>query len=149
MLAGHGPHARVMHFSAFHFSLFHYNLVLYNWGERERAPTLLMSCTYIRPYPSVHGRPPICACAKSGYRIFLNVYVINVVFRDLNISRREGYSSCFVIPSVCPSVRLLPRFLLLCATRWPISYTNGISATLALFMKWHFYKKMPRSKVMA
>ena len=42
----------------------------------------------------------------------------------------EGYSSCFVILSVC----LLPRFLPLRATRRPISDTNEFSATLALFL---------------
>ena len=35
--------------------------------------------------------------------------------------------------SFCLSVCLLPRFLPLCATRRPISDTNGFSATLALF----------------
>ena len=53
---------------------------LYNWGERERAPTLLMSMEIVCVCTCVHVRPPDCACAKSGYRIFLNVYVIYVVF---------------------------------------------------------------------
>ena len=56
--------------------------------------------------------------------------------------RSEGYSSCFVIPSgFRPSVCLLPRFLPLRARRRPISDTNGFGATLALFLKWHFFCK--------
>ena len=51
--------------------------------------------------------------------------------------------------SVCLSVCLLPRFLPLRTTRWPISDTNGFSATLALFLKIAFFVKMLRSKVMA
>ena len=54
--------------------------------------------------------------------------------------RSEGYSSCFVIPSVRPSVCLLPCFLPLRARRRPISDTNVFSATLALFLKWNFCK---------
>ena len=54
------------------------------WGERERAPTLLMSMEIVYVHTCVrvrvHVRPPDCACAKSGYRIFLNIYVIYVVF---------------------------------------------------------------------
>ena len=50
----------------------------------------------------------------------------------------------FAILSVC----LLPRFLPLRATRRPISDTNGFSATLALFLKWRFFVKMLRWKVM-
>ena len=46
--------------------------------------------------------------------------------------RSEGYSSCFVILSVC--VCLLLRFLPLRATRRSIGDTNGFSATLALFL---------------
>ena len=40
-----------------------------------------------------------------------------------------------VVLSFCLSVCLLPRFLLLRATRRPISDTNGFSAILALFLK--------------
>ena len=50
--------------------------------------------------------------------------------------RSEGYSSCFVVPSVC----LFPRFLPLRATRRPITDTNGFSATLALFLNSVFCK---------
>ena len=38
--------------------------------------------------------------------------------------RSEGYSSCFVILSLCLSVCLLPRFLPIRATRRPISDKN-------------------------
>ena len=55
-----------------------------NWGEREQAPTMLMSIVFVYVLPSVrlcvHSRLPDCACMKSGYRIYLNVDVINVVF---------------------------------------------------------------------
>ena len=61
----------------------------------------------------------------------------------------EGYSSCFVILSVCLSVCLLPRFLPLRATRRPISDANGFSATLHGFIfKIAFFVKMLHSKVM-
>ena len=48
-----------------------------------------------------------------------------------------------VVLSFRPSVCLLPRFHPLRARRRPISDTNGLSATLALFFKWHFFGKNP------
>ena len=50
------------------------------WGERERARTLVecyvRTCIYYASAAPGHVRPPDCACAKSGCRKVLNVYVI-------------------------------------------------------------------------
>ena len=56
-----------------------------SWGERERAPTLLMSMEIVYVHTYVHPRSTarlrMREIAKLGYlRIFLNVYVIYVVF---------------------------------------------------------------------
>ena len=52
--------------------------------------------------------------------------------------RSEGYSTWFMSVCVCLSVRLLPRFLLLRATRQRNSDTNRFIATLASFLKRRF-----------
>ena len=52
----------------------------HNWGERERAPTLLMSMeiVYVRAYvrTCVHVRPPDCACAN--VRILLTLLFLEI-----------------------------------------------------------------------
>ena len=44
--------------------------------------------TYIRT--CVHVRPPDCACSKSGYHIFLNVYVIYMYVVYFNALHEGG-----------------------------------------------------------
>ena len=62
----------------------------------------------------------------------------HVVLLTLGAHAQRGlyYFVCHSVrPSVCPSVCLLPRFLPLRATRRAKNDTNGLSATLALFLR--------------
>ena len=60
------------------------------------------------------------------------------MYKQIIINPRRAWATDLVCHSVRPSVCLLPRFLLLGATRWPISNTNRFSATLASFLKLNF-----------
>ena len=67
--------------------------------------------------------------------VYVMMYIITII---INPRCACAARVTVVVLSFRPSICLLPRFLPLRARRRPISETNGFSATLALFFKWHF-----------